>query len=115
MCESDIVDKYSQAKYLFLDDIGTEKITAKTIEILFLILDKRINENKRKVFITSNHSLSELARLIDIKIGKEMGIALDKIITGEKITSRIANLCDIIKMTGTQRLTISGKGGSNCL
>lgn len=78
------------ADILFLDDIGTERISEWTLERLYMMINSRYN-NGGKLFVTSNYSLNDLY----IKYGK------NKI--AERITSRINQSCNIISIKGEDR------------
>ena len=84
-CEETIVDKYSDCPLLILDDLGAEKTTEWVLQTLYIILNNRYSNLKRTI-ITSNLSLDELR---------------DKI--GDRIASRIAGMCKIVKLTGKDR------------
>jgi DNA replication protein DnaC len=70
---------------LILDDVGAEKFTEWSIEILYKIINERY-EKKLNTIIISNLSLSELAQRV-----------------GDRITSRIAEMCEIKKITGEDK------------
>jgi DNA replication protein DnaC len=70
---------------LFLDDIGSEKITDWVEEMFYLIINKRYNEMLPIIF-TSNLSIQELA---------------DKV--GDRIASRVVELCDVEKLQGNDK------------
>lgn len=70
---------------LVIDDLGAEKASEWVAETLFKIVDKRYREVLPTV-ITSNLSLGELA---------------DRL--GDRIPSRIAEMCDVIKLDGADR------------
>lgn len=70
---------------LILDDIGAEKATEFAAEMLYRIINHRYNEMIPTIF-TSNLSLGALAEQI-----------------GERSASRIAEMCDIIKINGEDR------------
>ncbi len=70
---------------LFLDDIGAEKPTEWAQQNLCLIIDQRY-ENMKKTIFTSNLSLDELSERL-----------------GERIASRIAEMCVIIELKGKDR------------
>lgn len=62
--ESDMIDKIATIDFLFIDDLGTEKVTKDgedtwLQEKIFEIINKRYN-NKKPTIFTSNYSLSEL-------------------------------------------------------
>lgn len=85
MNESQLIQKFSTLDVLFLDDIGTEKTTDWAQQTLYSIIDYRYREMLQTV-ITSNLSLNELS---------------DK--TGDRITSRIAEMCRVIELKGKDR------------
>jgi|TARA_Y100000034_G_scaffold47492_1_gene58474 DNA replication protein DnaC len=70
---------------LILDDVGSEKASDWTIETLYYLINKRYEE-KKPTIITSNLPLSELA---------------DKV--GDRITSRIAEMCEIVRLEGKDK------------
>jgi DNA replication protein DnaC len=81
--EEDVVNQYARYDYLILDDLGAEKVTGWTLQTLYLIFDRRLREGKTNIIITSNLSLP--------KIEDELS---------ERISSRIAGMCRIVKFTG---------------
>jgi len=70
---------------LCIDDIGAEKMTAFVQQITYYVINHREQEMLHTV-ITSNYSLQEIDNQID-----------------ERVSSRIAGMCKIIKMTGKDR------------
>lgn len=70
---------------LVLDDIGAEKPTDFVTETLYRIINMRYIHKIPTIF-TSNYTLSELAERI-----------------GDRSASRIAEMCDFIKLTGDDR------------
>lgn len=70
---------------LILDDIGAEKISEWVLETFYLIINKRYNEMLPTIF-TSNFSVSELSEYL-----------------GDRITSRIVGMCNIVEMKGSDR------------
>lgn len=83
--EQDIVAKYSDVDNLYLDDIGAERITDWSASLIYSIIDQRYGFEKRTIF-TSNLTIGEL----DEKLGA-------------RIASRIAGMCDFIKLGGSDR------------
>jgi DNA replication protein DnaC len=81
--EIEILDKYSKADLLVLDDFGTEKTTDWSFQMLYILINRRY-ENIKKTIFTSNLSLEQLAE----KLGDD------------RISSRIQSMCDIIKFDG---------------
>ena len=76
---------YFNTPLLILDDLGAEKTTDWALQSLYIIINKRLSEELQTI-ITSNLSLDELR---------------DKI--GDRIASRIAGMCKIVKLTGRDR------------
>lgn len=70
---------------LIIDDIGAEKASEWTIETLYILINKRY-ENVLPTIFTSNYSLEQLAERI-----------------GDRNTSRIAGMCEVIKLTGEDK------------
>jgi len=70
---------------LFLDDLGAEKMSEWVAEQFYLILNFRY-EAKLPTIITSNYSLGELSERL-----------------GDRIASRIAEMCDVVKIDGKDR------------
>ena len=68
-----IIEKCKKIEILFLDDFGTEKVSEYVNNVLFNIIDHRLNNNKITIF-TSNKSIYD--------------ISID-----EKIKSRINKMC----------------------
>ena len=67
---------------LVIDDLGSEKITDWVGEIFYRIIDNRYSELK-PIIITSNYSLTELKEKI-----------------GERLVSRIYDMCEGVKFEG---------------
>jgi DNA replication protein DnaC len=83
--EQEILNIYSGVNVLYLDDLGTEKATDWALQTLYLLIDRRYSEMRRTI-ISSNLSLDELADHLD-----------------DRISSRIAGMCEVVKMTGEDR------------
>jgi DNA replication protein DnaC len=82
----DIAEMY--AKYdgiLAIDDLGAEKITDYVRQITYCIINQR-ELDLLPTIITSNYLLSQIDQQID-----------------ERISSRIAGMCEVIKLTGKDR------------
>lgn len=84
-CEESVVGKYSRCPILVLDDLGVEKTTEWALQTLYIILNNRYS-NYMQTIITSNLTIEE--------IGEKLG---------DRIASRIAGMCKIIKLTGNDR------------
>ena len=83
--EDEILNWYSKCEILLLDDLGAEKATEWSTQILFLLMDRRYS-NIKKTYISSNLSLKEISNHID-----------------DRIASRIYQMCDVKKLTGKDR------------
>ena len=70
---------------LFLDDLGSEKLSDWVLETFYLIINKRYNEMRPTIF-TSNFRLPELEKRI-----------------GDRIVSRIVEMCDRFEIKGQDR------------
>jgi DNA replication protein DnaC len=56
---NEVLSDYLVVDVLVLDDLGQEKTTDKSMEVLFYILNRRMNE-KKPTIVTTNYSLDEL-------------------------------------------------------
>lgn len=83
--EMDIVDRYTYAPLLVLDDLGVEKASDFSTLMLYLIINRRCS-NDLKTIITSNLSIEEINDRLS-----------------SRISSRIKGMCKIIGMTGHDR------------
>jgi DNA replication protein DnaC len=81
----DEVDYLCRCNYLFIDDFGAEKMTDFLFENIYKIIDRRY-ENGLPIYLSSNFSLKELAEK-----------------SGDRIASRIAEMCEIINMSGQDK------------
>jgi len=80
-----VVKNLSDETYLFIDDLGAEKMTDNVYEVFYEILNNRYICHK-PTFITSNLSLEEVATKID-----------------SRIVSRIEGMCNVVELTGTDK------------
>jgi DNA replication protein DnaC len=87
-------DPYYQSRFdewieykgvLFIDDIGSEKPTEWALQTFYSLINTRYEQDLPTIF-TSNCSIEELA---------------DRL--GDRIASRIVEMCDIIKLDGEDR------------
>jgi DNA replication protein DnaC len=83
--EADIINKYTEVDYLVMDDFGAEKVSDWSLQILYIIIDRRYRELK-KTIVTSNLSLDGLSAKLD-----------------DRIASRIAGMCEVVKLKGKDR------------
>jgi len=80
--EQAVLNKFSEADFLVLDDFGAERTTDWAMSMLYLLINRRYEEMRTTVF-TSNIDLQELAE----KLGDE------------RIPARIERMCKIINKT----------------
>jgi DNA replication protein DnaC len=74
--EDEVIMKFCQCKYLFIDDLGAGRNTEYAADVLQRIIRRRLSNGMHKVFITSNLTLAELSEKID-----------------DRIASRVVELC----------------------
>lgn len=80
----EIMKRAIRASWLFLDDLGREKSSDWTHEVLFHIVNSRYANNRNTIVVTSNYSPPQLAERI-----------------GDQIISRLIEMCgEPIKITG---------------
>ena len=93
--EADIIAEYCHVKTLILDDLGAEKSSDWSIEVLYILINSRYEEEGQTVF-TSNLSLDAISKNL-----------------GDRIASRIADMCSIVELTGNDKRLqkIKGKNG----
>lgn len=82
--EKCLLKKFAEFDVLVIDDIGVGRSTEFSNQILYEILDNRINNLKNGLILTSNLSLDDFAR----KVGDD------------RLPSRIAGMCKVIKIAG---------------
>lgn len=78
--ENDLIERYSEIPFLVLDDFGVERITDWSFQLLYIIINRRY-ENEKKTIFTSNFSLKELAE----RLGDD------------RIPSRIQQMCEVVE------------------
>lgn len=76
---------------LFLDDIGSEKMTDWVGETFYLIVNRRYNAMLPTIF-TSNFGVSDIAERI-----------------GDRTASRIVEMCDVFELVGSDRRVMDQK------
>lgn len=76
--EKEIIEKYTQCNFLFVDDIGVEKCSDWANQIWYMIIDSRYSQMKPTIY-TSNLSIGEIASKIDPRIASRLasGIVLN--------------------------------------
>ena len=80
------IERLKESKQLLiLDDIGTETATGWVLDQLYMLINKRYNEMKPVIF-TSNLSIEDIGKVL-----------------GDRIASRIVEMCDVIELTGDDK------------
>ena len=77
--EKDILDKYTKVPLLVIDDLGAEKTSEWSRQVLYLLIDRRYRDMSQTI-ITSNLTHQELAEQLDDRIASrvcEMGVVID--------------------------------------
>ena len=62
--DESVINKINACDLLILDDIGQEKVSSWVVEKLYMIINKRYNDNTQVIF-TSNDSVKDLANSIN--------------------------------------------------
>jgi len=83
--EYDIISRYTNLDWLFLDDFGADRPSDWVRSSLYLIVDE-LYRNEKKLCISSNISLNQIAKLYD-----------------DRLASRITEMCKISKFQGQDR------------
>lgn len=83
--ESSIIERYASCPILIIDDFGAEQVSDWTLTTLYSLVDRRYRD-MRRTFITSNLSLADLS-----------------IQTSDRITSRLAEMCRVVRLSGEDR------------
>lgn len=92
--EQAVINGYINTPYLVIDDLGVEKNTTFSLSTLYEIIDGRDLAYQAGLIVTSNLSLGELAE----RIGDD------------RLTSRLAGLCQVVELSGRDRRMDKSKG-----
>lgn len=85
--EKGLIDHYTSAPFLVLDDLGIEKVSEWSLQTLYIIINRRYEESEEKhTVITSNLSLDNISKKLDDRIG-----------------SRINGMCKTLCLKGKDR------------
>ncbi len=84
--ESKKIGYYVKKRHLIIDDIGVEKLTEYSYNVIYEIIDKRCIYNPEAIIITSNLDIISLKNKFD-----------------KRIASRIIELCSIMEITGKDK------------
>lgn len=85
--EEGFIDDLAANDVLIIDDVGVGRDTHAILQAVYEIMEKRRNRQKNGLVLTSNHGLGELSG----KYGDD------------RLSSRIAGMCRVIQITGTDR------------
>ncbi len=100
---TDLMDDLAKVDLLVLDDLGTEIPTEWAVERIYSIINQRYNAEK-PVIVTSNLELGKLAwRLNHPKKTYKQNDEKFPNVTGSRIVSRLAQMCERIELTGEDR------------
>lgn len=80
-----VIDSITENRYVFIDDVGAEKQTEWVQETLYLIID-RCYRFERTLFISTNLSIADFSAKY-----------------GDRLVSRIAEMCDMHEMESVDR------------
>lgn len=87
---AEVLARFATMPFLVLDDIGAEKPTPWAQEALFrLVYQREASRDRCTTIFTSNLTTTELAGFYDV--------------SGQRITSRIEGMCEVIALAGTDR------------
>lgn len=87
---TELMDTVQEAECLVLDDLGTEKMTEWVAEQLFVLINARLLNRKLTIITANFDRIADMAA----RIG---GIA------GQRIVSRLAEMCDWVRLEGPDR------------
>ena len=96
---TDLMDDLSTVDLLVLDDLGTENPTEWAVERIYSIINQRYNAEK-PVIVTSNFKLKEIVERLNHP--KNSGSSYPSV-TGDRIISRLAQMCKRVKLEGADR------------
>ena len=94
-----LMDDLATTDLLVLDDLGTENPTEWAVERLYLIINQRYNAEK-PLIVTSNYTLGEIATRLN---NPKNASSKFSSVTGDRIVSRLAQMCKRIELTGRDR------------
>jgi len=93
----DVMKELEEVDMLILDDIGAESPTEWAAERLYLVVNSRYNAGK-PIIATSNFNGTELTQRFRVR--DKSGRIIDSDITGQRIVSRLTEMCKPVKIGG---------------
>ena len=94
--KNELTEKILEVDFLILDDFGSENITKWSIEQFFIIINKRLTNNKYTL-LTMNYN-SSLELFNKLASGREVDRT-----SCRRIVSRLVEYCDWVKITDIDR------------
>lgn len=79
---SELVDEAVRAKYIVLDDLGATKNSDYLPDIVYIIIDERLRQNKPTI-VTSNLDLEKIAEIIDDRLASRLASFEIRVMKGE--------------------------------
>ncbi len=98
LSESDVLSPVLQSDVLVLDELGAKRPTAWVEETVFYIINHRYNQKKLTLFTTNYLDTEDEEDARDSYYKKEADSLVNRI--GERLRSRIYEMCKVVKMTG---------------
>ena len=96
----ELMKALEEVDLLILDDIGTENPTEWAAERLYLIVNSRYSAGK-PIIATSNFNAAELVNRL--KTRDKSGRLIESDVTGQRIVSRLCEMCQPVKIGGVDR------------
>ncbi|WP_381414856.1 ATP-binding protein [Spiroplasma endosymbiont of Anurida maritima] len=104
-----IINKILRADFIFLDDIGSNDISAfDREEVLFYLLDKAL-VLKKKIWFTSNFNLEQLLSILATSKKGDQNLQEVEIMRAKRIKDRIMALAEPLELLGINRFNRSLK------
>ncbi len=100
-----LMNDLAEADLLVLDDLGTENPTEWAVGRLYLIVNERYNANK-PLMVTSNFTIGEISERLNRtkeRLNRTKNARPNKSVTGDRIVSRLAQMCKRIELAGEDR------------
>ncbi len=91
--EAEVLSKYDSVTLLVIDDLGAEKVSDWSRQMMFLLIDRRYRDCKQTI-ITTNLAPDKLAKEID-----------------DRIMSRICEMGRVVILTGPDKRIKTAAGG----